>query len=136
MAVEIVLDRLSKVRKTGSNKWLACCPAHDDKNPSLSITEIPDGRILVYCFTGCSAASVVEAMDLSLADLFPDGPVKHHMYGGTPGHRKHQVKKAESVESAKMMLRLCDADRAKGKRLSPSDLAKEREAFLIARAAT
>jgi hypothetical protein len=133
MSVEILLNQLEKVRKTGASKWLACCPSHDDNDPSLSVTELPDGRILVYCFTGCSASAVVESVGLSLADLYPDGGIKDHMYGGTPGHRKHQIKQAEKIESAKLMLKICDSDRAKGKRLSQSDLAAEREAFLLVR---
>jgi hypothetical protein len=31
-----------KLRKTGSG-WAACCPAHEDKRPSLSITEAAKG---------------------------------------------------------------------------------------------
>jgi hypothetical protein len=33
---------------------MACCPAHDDRNPSLSVRRAPDGRVLVHCFAGCS----------------------------------------------------------------------------------
>ncbi len=41
--------------------WKACCPAHDDHNPSLSITE-RDGKILVHCHAGCSQESVISAL--------------------------------------------------------------------------
>lgn len=70
--LEKVLNRLEKVKTTGRNKWMACCPAHDDRNPSLGIGEGNDGRVLLNCWAGCTAAEVVEAIGLELRDLFPD----------------------------------------------------------------
>lgn len=49
----------------------ARCPAHDDKNPSLTYKEGRDGRALVYCQAGCSLEDIVTALGLSKADLFP-----------------------------------------------------------------
>jgi twinkle protein len=73
MRTEDFLTRLDDVRKTGDLDWKALCPAHPDHDPSLSITEASDGRILLTCrSSGCSAAEIVEAMGLTLADLFPD----------------------------------------------------------------
>lgn len=69
--VDKILDRLERVRAT-SGGWSACCPAHDDRNPSLSIAEGDDGRVLVHCFGGCSALDVVQSIGLSLSDLFPE----------------------------------------------------------------
>jgi len=66
-----VLSCLGKVRPTGSNKWKACCPAHDDKSPSLAITETSDGTVLLKCWTGCTAQDIVSAIGLELRDLFP-----------------------------------------------------------------
>ena len=66
-----LLSRLNKVKSTGANKWKACCPAHDDKHPSLAITETSDGTVLVRCWSGCSADSIVRAIGLKLRDLFP-----------------------------------------------------------------
>lgn len=68
-AVDVVIARLSQVRQRG-NGWTARCPAHEDKGPSLSITEGDDGRVLLHCFAGCSAVDVVGAIGLTLADLF------------------------------------------------------------------
>lgn len=42
--------------------WMACCPAHDDKTPSLSIREGLDGTLLVHCFAGCGQALVIAAL--------------------------------------------------------------------------
>jgi hypothetical protein len=72
-----LLGRLSKVKSTGRNTWLACCPAHDDKSPSLSIKEEHDGHILLHCFAGCSAADIVDTVGIDIGDLFPPEPVHH-----------------------------------------------------------
>jgi len=66
---DVVIARLSQVRQQGKG-WTARCPAHEDKGPSLSIAEGDDGRVLLHCFAGCSAADVVGAIGLKLADLF------------------------------------------------------------------
>lgn len=69
--VNMILDRLDKLKANGKNKWTACCPAHNDKSPSLSIKD--DGeRILIHCFAGCSNEDVVAAIGLNFSDLFAD----------------------------------------------------------------
>lgn len=67
-----LLSRLDGVRHAGEKKWKACCPAHDDRNPSLSIRETLDGTLLVKCWAGCSAKEIVAAIGLELRDLFPN----------------------------------------------------------------
>lgn len=57
-------------RRSGSG-WVAHCPAHKDKTPSLSIRE-SDGRILVHCFGGCTQPDVV--MALRERGLWPERP--------------------------------------------------------------
>lgn len=66
MSADTLLSRLDKVKQTGQGRWLACCPAHDDKNPSLSVRELDDGRMLLHCFTGCDVHSVLNALSLTL----------------------------------------------------------------------
>lgn len=70
-AVEKVLATLERVKPAGHGHWKARCPAHDDRNPSLSIKEGDNGTVLIKCFAGCDVASVVGAMGLQMADLFP-----------------------------------------------------------------
>ena len=74
MSVDVLLHRLEKVKRTGLQRWLARCPAHDDKHPSLSIRETSDGKVLVKCWIGCSVDEVVAAAGLELGDLFPERP--------------------------------------------------------------
>uniref|UniRef100_A0A7C2EJ04 Zinc finger CHC2-type domain-containing protein n=1 Tax=Ammonifex degensii TaxID=42838 RepID=A0A7C2EJ04_9THEO len=69
--IQLVLSRLKGVRRT-SRGWIALCPAHSDRSPSLSVREARDGRVLLYCFAGCPTEAVCAALGLSLADLFPD----------------------------------------------------------------
>lgn len=71
MIADNLLSKLEKVRRTGQGKWQACCPAHDDRGPSLSIAEGDDGRVLVHCFAGCSVHEIVAAAGMDIADLFP-----------------------------------------------------------------
>lgn len=71
MAVEALLSRLNGVRgRNGS--WSAKCPAHADRSPSLSVKELPDGRILMHCFGGCGTDDVLGALGLAMTDLFPE----------------------------------------------------------------
>lgn len=69
--VHALLAHLDKVKQTGPGRWLACCPAHADRSPSLAVRETPDATILVKCFAGCPTADVLAAVGLELADLFP-----------------------------------------------------------------
>ena len=48
-------------RKAGKG-WTVRCPAHDDRKPSLSISEGQDGKVLVYCHAGCEQESVITAL--------------------------------------------------------------------------
>jgi putative DNA primase/helicase len=48
-------------RKSGRS-WVACCPAHRDRDPSLSIAQGDDGRILVHCHAGCEQGAVIDAL--------------------------------------------------------------------------
>ena len=41
-------QKLEKARRSG-NGWVTCCPAHDDKNASLSLTDGADGKVLAKC---------------------------------------------------------------------------------------
>lgn len=72
MTAETLLNRLEKVKRTGENRWVARCPAHDDKHPSLAVREMPDGRVLVKCFAGCGFDAIVAAAGLEPSDLFPE----------------------------------------------------------------
>ena len=48
-------------RKIGSG-WMARCPAHEDRKPSLSITADKDGKVLLRCHAGCNQVQVINAL--------------------------------------------------------------------------
>ena len=48
-------------RKAGGG-WMARCPAHDDRTPSLSIRDADDGKVLVHCHAGCDQERVIAAL--------------------------------------------------------------------------
>jgi len=68
--VQVVLDRLDGVRRAGRD-WIALCPAHDDRSPSLAIASGDADVVLLHCFAGCAASDVMHSIGLTLADLFP-----------------------------------------------------------------
>jgi hypothetical protein len=69
--IEDILPRLEKVKRTGRNNWLACCPAHEDRSPSMTLHAADDGRILVKCFAGCGFLEIKDAVGLGWDVWFP-----------------------------------------------------------------
>jgi putative DNA primase/helicase len=67
--LERILKQL-KGAKASQQGWVALCPGHDDRNPSLSVSEGQDDQVLLRCHAGCTQESVVEALGLKMADLF------------------------------------------------------------------
>jgi len=68
--LDIVLSRLKGVRRSGKG-WVALCPAHEDRKPSLHIAVGSDGRVLLNCFAGCPREKILRAIGLEMRDLFP-----------------------------------------------------------------
>jgi hypothetical protein len=68
--IEYVLNHLTGVRPS-MHGWVACCPAHADREPSLSIGIGEQGQLLLKCFAGCSLEAIVQAIGMTVADLFP-----------------------------------------------------------------
>lgn len=71
--VEVVLSKLSNVKKSGAN-WHASCPCRNgDENPSLSVKEGDDGRVLLACHFGspCNVNQICDALGMKIKDLYP-----------------------------------------------------------------
>ena len=71
--VEQFLEKLNGVRETGDG-WAARCPCrNDDDNPSLSVTEGDDGRVLAICHRGspCNFPTICESMGVKIQDTMP-----------------------------------------------------------------
>jgi len=70
--IELVLRGLSGIRQSQeTGQWLARCPAHDDREPSLSVGETSDKAVLLHCFAGCTVHDITAVLGLNMADLFP-----------------------------------------------------------------
>ena len=89
-----VLSLVRGIKRAGHG-WKAQCPAHDDKTPSLSITQGDNGCVLLKCHAGCETRAVVAALGLKESDLFE--PTERTRT--TP--RPKPVKKLHSFASAK-----------------------------------
>lgn len=117
MSVEALLSRLQKV-KGRNGSWTACCPAHDDKSPSLAIRE-ESGKVLLHCFGGCEAQNIVAAVGMDMTDLFPPTEPKY-----TPQPKvkffASDLLRVIALETA--IVSVAAYDMAKGKKLPKADL--------------
>src|SRR5919107_4926151 len=74
--VEKLLERLEGIERRNGG-FMALCPSHDDHTPSLSVSEGDGGKALVRCFAGCETGDVLDALGLSIHDLFERGERKN-----------------------------------------------------------
>lgn len=72
MSAATLLDRLERVKQVAPGRWLAKCPAHEDRSPSLSVRELDDGRVLLHDFGGCHTQAVLDSLGLEMQALFPE----------------------------------------------------------------
>lgn len=71
MSINNFLAKLDKVRPRGGGRWMASCPCHDDRTPSMSIRD-HGGTILIHCFSQqCSPADICGAINFDIKELFP-----------------------------------------------------------------
>lgn len=83
---------------------MAHCPAHDDKTRSLSISRGTDGVALLCCHAGCRTENIVDALGITMADLFPqkakdkrETSRRTHNY---PGYRKTIINFSDGTKTA------------------------------------
>jgi hypothetical protein len=121
--LETLLSRLKKVRgRDGS--WMACCPSHDDKSPSMTIRD-EQGKILIHCFAGCSVPDILGAVQMDMTDLFPvrDDFIPPHQ-PLRPRFRAADLLKVVSFEAT--IVAVSAHDLAQGRVLSKEDHARLR----------
>ena len=90
-----VHSHFKNVKKTGNNQYMAACPAHNDKDPSLSIT-LENDNLLLYCFAGCLYDDILNAVNLKNSDLFLNNDNKSHT-SKTVQHRNGDVDNSNHV---------------------------------------
>ncbi len=114
-----LLQHLEKVKRVGQGRWMACCPAHADKSPSLAIRELDDGKILLHCFSGCSVYEILSAVGLEMDALFPPKTDQHFVKGERRPFPATDILRALAGETA--FLYLCAKHLATGQPLCGSD---------------
>lgn len=58
-------------RRGAGDSYMCCCPAHEDRNPSLSV-RLEGERVLLHCFAGCEPDDVAEAVGMPMEAFFAD----------------------------------------------------------------
>jgi putative DNA primase/helicase len=92
--LDLVLSKCTNPIRDGGG-FKACCPAHDDVNPSLAVNEGDDGKVLLKCWSGCSTEEIVGAMGLRMRDLFPED--RCHQTNCSPRSSAKQSAKTERI---------------------------------------
>jgi hypothetical protein len=122
--IDLVLTRLERPRQRAKGQWSACCPAHKDRSPSLSVRELDDGCVLLKCHAECTIEQVVGALGLDLTDLFP--PREPPPGAGTTPERRRRLLTAgqalELLESEALLVASSAATLAAGHALTDADL--------------
>lgn len=98
-----LLNKLQKVKSSGRESWMACCPAHDDKNPSMKI-DIKNDKILIKCWSGCSVEDILGAVGMEFSDIMPDKPLYHRSSGTAPMLSSADALRIVKYEAAIIMM--------------------------------
>ena len=98
MTAEQIAEHLD-AKRAGRSRWMAKCPAHPDRMPSLSIGTGADGRTLLNCHAGCSVDSILEVSGLSRRDLFAGPPLSKGQIDELAAKRQAEEEK-KSAERA------------------------------------
>lgn len=136
MRIELILEQLTQVSeavpKDGGRIWKACCPAHTDSSPSLSVHECEDGRIWVKCFAGCEQAVIRDV--LGLTDTWMPGDIRHEMtysYVSVAGEAIFEVLRGTKGGQKEIRQRVPDPEARSGYRWSLKGLTEDQRQTLF-----
>ncbi len=122
-----ILSRLDGVKETKPEQWVAICPSHADRKPSLAIKRGEDGRVLLKCWAGCQASDVVEAVGIELKDLF-EQPIKCRKSGRERLYPNYK-KILQMLRHEVMLIWIVIEDIAAGKDIPAEDINSVRRAY-------
>lgn len=115
-SAESIARLLKKGHKTPTG-WKACCPAHDDHNPSLFIADGADG-IAMRCYAGCTYSEIVQSLGNLGVEFGPpvdrDGiPSEHYQLGAYTSYWDYRD------ATGRVVMRICRWDIGNRKELRP-----------------
>lgn len=131
MSVNNILDRLERVKATGSDTWRCQCPCGHKSPSQMTVKELPDGRVLIHCFAGHSPSEIMEALDMGLSDLYEERLEDRirPLYMATQ-EKKKLATIHDKIKSCQLRLDMAREMRENHIRLTNKDLATEHDAFV------
>lgn len=111
-----------KARKGHTRSWVALCPSHDDKSPSLCIDEADNGKVLIKCWSGCGANEVIDSVGMKYHELFPDD-----------GYECHIKRRIKPIGYHELHLDIVQSRREKGLKQTKEDKNDELASFMALR---
>ena len=104
MTLDELIAKFPKAKRQPDGSFLVKCVAHQDKNPSLHISQ-KDDTILMKCHAGCSTESVCQSLGIEMSDIFIEDhtaapaippPASHPAQPAAPRGRSAQDPPAKS----------------------------------------
>ena len=112
------------MRETAPDQFVAKCPAHDDGSPSLCIRDKGD-VLLIHCHANCDPLEVMDAVGLTLADLF----VEHDHHGPTPRRDRWNARAMlRELSDESVVVLIAATDMLQNRPLPPDDYKRLRAA--------
>jgi len=122
-----LLMRLDKVRHTGKDSFIACCPAHKDRSPSLAIKFGQGGRTLLHCFAGCEVGDILDSVGLTMDDLF-DEPLRHNKPLTSEQEQRRAKYEGHKIWRANIYLQIITGALKDGESLTDAQISKAHKA--------
>lgn len=88
--IELIRSKTGYNPQRNGNNYSARCPAHEDRNPSLSVSETQDSKLLIKCHAGCTLEDICNTLGIKPYDLFPH-KVKYHTKKYCPSQRQAKI---------------------------------------------
>ena len=131
VGIDALLHRLERVQRSGQG-WRADCPNGHKTHGTLSLAQGEDGRLLLHCFTGCSAADVLGALGLTLGDVMPERLRDDSSEGRRTARERFRLASmtaaAGVIEREARIVHLAGCDQLQGKVLAADDVQRLGEA--------
>ena len=127
--IDRLLPLLDGVRDRGNGVFSASCPTpvhqRGDRSRGLRVTVRDDDALLLWCGAGCGAGEIVNAVGLTLADLFPATTREPDYSGSRP--KRPRLRAGDLLELVVMEALVCAVaarDLMAGKTLTTEDTAR------------